>query len=87
MHRPPSPPSLCPILRASLACTVAAAAALAGGCANPKELVTGATGAPLAVAPWKTRAEPSVVAVRPLSEGEGEVVVASAIAAHEMRRP
>jgi hypothetical protein len=25
--------------------------------------------------------------VRPLSEGEGELVVASAIAAHEMRKP
>jgi hypothetical protein len=63
-------------------------AALAGGCANPKDLlITGSTGAPTAVAPWQTQAAPSAEAVRPLSEGEGERVVASAIAAHEMRRP
>jgi hypothetical protein len=71
--------------RALLPCTLAAAAL--AGCANPRELMTGALGAPLAVAPWQTRAAPSAEAVRPLSEGEGELVVASAIAAHEMRKP
>jgi hypothetical protein len=41
----------------------------------------------LTVAPWKTQAAAATEAVRPLSEGEGELVVASAIAAHEMRKP
>jgi hypothetical protein len=86
MHRPPFPPSLHLIRRALLPCTLAAAA-LAAGCANPRELMTGAIGRPPAVAPWQTRAAPSAEAVRPLSEGEGELVVATAIAEHEMRRP
>jgi hypothetical protein len=49
--------------------------------------MTGTTGRTLATAPWQTQAAPSAEAVRPLSDGEGELVVASAIAAHEMRRP
>jgi hypothetical protein len=81
------PPHLRLARRPLLACTLAAAAALAGGCANPRELLTGSTGRPLTVAPWKTQAAAATEAVRPLSEGEGELVVASAIAAHEMRKP
>jgi hypothetical protein len=87
MRRPPFPASLRPNPRALLACTLVAAAAVAGGCANPRELVTGAIGRPPAVASWQTLAAPTAEAARPLSEGEGELVVASAIAAHEMRRP
>jgi hypothetical protein len=57
------------------------------GCASPRELMTGSTGRAVPVASWQAQAAPTVEAVRPLSEGEGELVVASAIAAHEMRRP
>ncbi|HEX5999065.1 MAG TPA: hypothetical protein VFZ16_06680 [Hyphomicrobiaceae bacterium] len=53
--------------------------------------MTGSTGlrggTPVAVAPWQTRASVTVEAVRALTEPEGELVVATAIAAHEMRRP
>jgi hypothetical protein len=80
-------PHLRLVRRALLPCALA----VAGGCAKPGEILTGATsaipGRPGAVAAWQTRAAVSVEAVRPLSEGEGELVVASAIAAHEMRRP
>jgi hypothetical protein len=58
-----------------------------GGCARPPELAPGAiAGAKLA--PWQaqlTLAPPMVD--RRLSEGEGEFVMAAAIAAHEKRRP
>jgi hypothetical protein len=84
-----------PVIRSArcalLACALALVAAAAGGCAKPEELLTGTTsagpGRVAAVAPWQTRAAASAEAVRPLSDGEGEVVVATAIAAHEMRRP
>ena len=57
-------------------------------CADTRELTPGA----LAVtgkrpAPWEAEVSPRSDAVRPLSEGEGEVVVANAVAAHERRRP
>jgi hypothetical protein len=87
MYRLPNPSHLRLVCRPLLACALAATAALAGGCAKPQELMTGATGRPVAAAPWQTQAAPSAEAVRPLSDGEGELVVASAIAAHEMRRP
>jgi hypothetical protein len=86
----PFPPHLRFVRRALLPWALVAAGALAGGCAKPDELLTGSTGLPVraaTVAPWQTRAAASVEAVRSLSEGEGEVVVATAIAAHEMRRP
>ena len=49
--------------------------------------MTGAIGQPQALAPWQTRTAPATEVVRPLSEGEGDMVIASAIAAHEMRKP
>jgi hypothetical protein len=86
MCRPLFPPRVLP--RALLQCALAAVAALVGGCANPNELlITGSTGGANAAATWQTQAAPSAEAVRPLSDGEGERVIASAIAAHEMRRP
>ena len=78
-------PSLAP--RALLACALAAAAAMTAACANPRELMTGSTGRSAASAGWQAQAAPSIEAMRALSEGEGELVIASAIAAHEMRRP
>jgi hypothetical protein len=86
MYRPPFFPQPRHAWPALLACTLAAAAGLAG-CANPRELMTGSTGISMPVAAWQTQAAPSIEAVRPLTDGEGEMVVASAIAAHEMRRP
>jgi hypothetical protein len=85
------PPHLRFVRRALLPCALAVAAASMCGCTKPEELLTGSTsaipGQATAVAPWQTRAAPTTEAVRRLSEGEGEVVVATAIAAHEMRRP
>ncbi len=57
-------------------------------CANPRELMPGA----LAIsgkrpAPWEAEVSARSDASRRLSEGEGEVVVANAVAAHEKRRP
>ena len=57
-------------------------------CANPRELTPGA----LAVsgkrpAPWEAEVAPRSDAERRLSDGEGEIVVANAVAAHEKRRP
>jgi hypothetical protein len=76
------------VCRPLLGAVLAATAAIAGGCANPREmLLTGSVGRPLTVAPWKTQASPASEAVRPLSDGEGELVIATAIAVHEMRRP
>jgi hypothetical protein len=57
-----------------------------GACAGPSELTPGAiSGARLA--PWQAQLTLTLAADRRLSDGEGEVVVAAAIAAHEMRRP
>jgi hypothetical protein len=86
MYRPPLSPHPRLARRALLTCTLAAAAGLAG-CANPRELMTGSTGKSMPLAAWQTQAAPTSEAVRSLSEGEGELVIASAIAAHEMRRP
>ncbi len=86
-----NPSKVLHIRRHLVPCSLVLAAALAGGCANPHELMTGSTGlrggTPVAVAPWQTRASVTVEAVRALTEPEGELVVATAIAAHEMRRP
>jgi hypothetical protein len=87
MYRPSLSPHLRLVRRALPPCALAAAAALTAGCANPRELMTGSTGRSMPVAAWQTQAAPTTEAVRPLSEGEGELVIASAIAAHEMRRP
>ena len=73
--------------RPPLACVLLLAATIAGGCANPREMMTGSTGKTISVAAWRTQAAPAAEAVRRLSEGEGEVVVSSAIAVHEMRKP
>jgi hypothetical protein len=57
-------------------------------CADPRELIPGAiatAGKP--PAPWQAQVSARSDASRRLSEGEGETVVATAIAAHEMRRP
>ena len=80
-----------PAARARLSSALLLAGCLAG-CANPHELLTGSNralsvGGPVAVAPWQTRASVAAEAVRALTEPEGELVVATAIAAHEMRRP
>jgi hypothetical protein len=58
-----------------------------GGCSRPDELAPGAV-AGAKSAPWQaqlTLAPPA--ADRTLSDGEGEFVMAAAIAAHEKRRP
>jgi hypothetical protein len=57
-------------------------------CTNPSELTPGA----LAIAgkrstPWEAQVSARSDEVRRLSEGEGEIVVANAVAAHEKRRP
>ena len=64
------------------------------GCARPDQPLPGATAAHYgglacrpAIAPWQTQASAFAEAVRSLSEPEGEVVVATAIVAHEMRHP
>jgi hypothetical protein len=57
-------------------------------CANPRELTPGALAvAGKRAAPWEAEVSPRSDAERRLSEGEGEVVVANAVAAHEKRRP
>ncbi|MBO0764331.1 MAG: hypothetical protein J2P50_07065 [Hyphomicrobiaceae bacterium] len=55
------------------------------GCAKPLELAPGVAGAK--IAPWQAQLTLSPAAERPLSDGEGEFVVAAAIAAQEKRRP
>jgi hypothetical protein len=57
-------------------------------CADPRELTPGA----LAIsgkrtASWEAEVSARSDAARRLSEGEGEIVVANAVAAHERRRP
>jgi type IV pilus biogenesis protein CpaD/CtpE len=57
-------------------------------CASPPELAPGA----IAIsgersAPWQAQVSARSDAARRLSEGEGEIVVANAVAAHEKRRP
>jgi hypothetical protein len=57
-------------------------------CSKPSDLVPGAVAGGHPSAPWQPQL--SVVpgdAARHLSDGEGELVMASAIAAHERRRP
>jgi hypothetical protein len=58
-----------------------------GGCARPPELAPGAIAGAKA-APWQAQLTLSPPLVdRRLSDGEGEFVMAAAIAAHEKRRP
>jgi hypothetical protein len=57
-------------------------------CTDPRELTPGA----LAIsdkhpAPWEAQVSARSDAARRLSDGEGEIVVANAVAAHEKRRP
>ncbi|HWE16996.1 MAG TPA: hypothetical protein VG758_07425 [Hyphomicrobiaceae bacterium] len=61
-------------------------------CARPSELAPAAgagTSRALAAAPWQAQLAVATApdASRLLTDGEGEVLVASAIAAHERRRP
>jgi hypothetical protein len=57
-------------------------------CSNPRELAPGAlAGSGGRPAPWKAQVSARSDEVRRLSEGEGEIVVANAVAAHERRRP
>jgi hypothetical protein len=59
------------------------------GCAQPGELLApGAIAGVRAPSPWQVQLNlPPPDYSRRLSDGEGEFVVAGAIAAHEMRRP
>jgi hypothetical protein len=67
---------------------LAALARALAACANPRELTPGALAvAGKRAAPWEAEVSPRSDAERPLSEGEGEIVVANAVAAHEKRRP
>jgi hypothetical protein len=57
-------------------------------CANPPQLTPGALVASgKRATPWEAEVAARSDAARRLSEGEGEVVVANAVAAHERRRP
>jgi hypothetical protein len=62
-------------------------------CVSPPELTPGSlTPGAIALsgkrpAPWEARVAARSDAERRLSEGEGEIVVANAVAAHEKRRP
>jgi hypothetical protein len=57
-------------------------------CARPSELAPGAIAGAHAPAPWQAHLTlPAPALDRNLSDGEGEIVMAAAIAAHEMRRP
>jgi len=57
-------------------------------CSNPSELTPGALAvAGKRTATWEAEVSPRFDAARLLSDGEGEVVVANAVAAHERRRP
>jgi len=59
-----------------------------GACANPRELAPGALPASgKRVAAWEAEVSARSDAARRLSDGEGETVVANAVAAHEKRRP
>ena len=59
------------------------------GCSKPEELVSGSIGDPRKPAPvaWQPQLSVPIDGSRRLTDGEGEFVVANAIAAHEMRRP
>jgi hypothetical protein len=71
----------------ALGLAVAMAMSLAG-CAQPSELAPGAIAGARAPSPWQAQLNlPPPDYSRRLSDGEGEFVVAGAIAAHEMRRP
>ena len=65
---------------------MAAALALAG-CAKPEELTPGSLAQGKPPAPWQAAVAAAAEASRRLTEGEGEMVVANAVAAHEKRRP
>jgi hypothetical protein len=61
---------------------------LAACASPPPELTPGAL--PVSgkrPAPWEAQVSARSDAARPLSEGEGEIVVSNAVAAHERRRP
>ena len=58
------------------------------GCANPRVLTPGSLAAPgKQPTKWETEVAARTEASRGLSDGEGEMVVANAVAAHEKRRP
>jgi hypothetical protein len=58
------------------------------GCTDPRELAPGALGTSgKRVAAWEAQVSARSDAARRLSDGEGENVVANAVAAHEKRRP
>jgi hypothetical protein len=63
------------------------AATLLPGCANPDDLRPGSLAAQGKMTPWQAAVAASADASRRLSDGEGETVVANAVAAHEKRRP
>ena len=68
-----------------LAPTLAAGLA---GCSQPGELVPGAVVGARGPSPWQVQLNlPPPDYSRRLTDGEGEFVVAGAIAAHERRRP
>jgi hypothetical protein len=57
-------------------------------CTDPRELAPGAIADSGGRAvPWEAQVSARSDEVRRLSEGEGEIVVANAVAAHEKRRP
>jgi hypothetical protein len=57
-------------------------------CARSPELTPGSIAIPRErSAPWEAQVSTRSDAERRLSEGEGEIVVANAVAAHEQRRP
>ena len=62
------------------------AAALAG-CTSPDDLRPGSLAAQGKAPPWQAAVASAANASRRLSDGEGETVVANAVAAHERRRP
>jgi hypothetical protein len=57
------------------------------GCANPDDLRPGSIAAHGQTPPWQAAVAAAADASRRLSDGEGETVVATAVAAHEKRRP
>jgi hypothetical protein len=62
-------------------------AAALSGCANPDDLQPGSLAARGRTPPWQAAVAAAADASRRLSDGEGETVVANAVAAHEQRRP
>ena len=62
-------------------------AATLTGCANPDELRPGALASEAKAPPWQAAVAAAADASRRLTDGEGETVVANAVAAHEKRRP